>query len=251
MPFSVYGVGGRRGGLLIYCWPPSKCLTTFPLCCSLLLPTPIKQKNKTLCYFFSPLLSFLWIPLLVAAQAAEDVLLRHKSRSFTALTSVALQLQEDLRNVSAIWHRGSAWTANTSVWLLVYFSTGKVFVCSGCFFFLYSLRTADGRSSWGVVNSAGRAGRASVGSLIACVLSQGSIVLPPHPYCLQTQSPVSLCHWWLCSVNNRVLLLMWCLPGEVWCFLDCCPSVWEFPHRARKGNCFDISITFLQIMAWN
>ncbi len=55
------------------------------------LPSPSKPKTKPSSTFSSKL-SFLWVPLLkhIAVKAAEDVLLRHKSQSFTALTCVIL-----------------------------------------------------------------------------------------------------------------------------------------------------------------
>lgn len=95
-----------------------------------------------------------------------------------------------------------------SVWLLVYVSgtTGTVF----CVFRPFSLQPLNcwWCSSRAVVNTAGRAGRASVGSLIACILSgretrhhysPSGEAAPPIR--LETKLPASSCHWWLCSLK--------------------------------------------------
>lgn len=82
MPFSVYSAGGVVDLLL----GPQSVSQYSPTAIASLSPAPIKQKQNTVPLFL------LWVPLLkhTTAKAVEDVLLRHKSQSCTALTCVIL-----------------------------------------------------------------------------------------------------------------------------------------------------------------
>lgn len=83
------------------------------------------------------------------------------------------------------------------------------FLCIRAFFlFLYSRWTADGRSSRAVISTVGRAGRASVVSLMACISSKGQTGLhrspsgdAAPPVHLEAKSLASLCHLLLCSLK--------------------------------------------------